>query len=167
MFEFIDHNYRQAIIALTMHHRRPKMIIAGLVVFLTFALVITIMLLEKGLLILISLPISALITLGYLYFMQKKFKKQLSMTRIKIKQVKITIDQSNIYTDTTFNDNKVVHSEINLDKIIKIIETKDYYYLYDQPISAIVISKKAITTNNISKFHEFISRKFKVKYVKG
>lgn len=163
MFQFIDNHYRQGIIALKMYHSRKNMLTAGLTVFFLFVVAITIMFIDKGLLMLISLPISFVITIVYLYFVNKSMKKKVMMTKINISKVKVTVDKDNIMTETTFNNQKVVTSTVALEKIIKVVETKDHYFLYDSPLSAVILTKANLITNNPQAMQTFLYQRFKVK----
>lgn len=163
MFQFIDNHYRQGIIALKMYHSRKNMLTVGLTVFFLFVVAITIMFIDKGLLMLISLPISFVITIVYLYFVNKSMKKKVMMTKINISKVKVTVDKDNIMTETTFNNQKVVTSTVALEKIIKVVETKDHYFLYDSPLSAVILTKANLITNNPQAMQTFLYQRFKVK----
>ena len=163
MFTFIDENYRGSIYALKMYHSRKNMIIAGIVVFLIFTAVILLMLINKGWLMIISVPIALVITLIYVYFVNKDMKKKLLQTRVNVKKLTIKIDNDNIATETLFNNQNLVSSEIGLDSIIKVVETKAHYFLYNNPVSAIVLSKDGMIGNNEDAFKKFLNSKFTVK----
>jgi hypothetical protein len=165
MYKFVDEHYKAGIVSLKIIYGNRLVKIAGLSIFGVFLVTIGIMLMNKGWLVLLSIPLSIAITLLYVYFVKKDIKKKSlkSTASSLINKVSITIDADKLYVETVLKNGKLNQVELMLNTIIKGIENPHYYFLYNARSSAIILSKKGLVKGSIDQFDAFIKSKVRFK----
>lgn len=161
MYRYSDRTYQNSIVALRVYHAKKVFLFRGVgaMIFLLFAVVIALILWDKGAWVFLSLPLSLLVTFLYYVYTLRDVKKkgmaQNMVTHLSVQFLEESMEVTSFLRNRTTNQVTFLYTDL-----AGMVETKEYLFLYKDKLSALALDKRRMGTDG---WLEFLKSKVKVK----